>query len=77
MPTFPIRLSGPFAGCKIFDCGRAWAIIENLRVNGKPVQMHEHNRLPLYLIQPFNAKLCRTIIEDRDGNVIEVQDDNG
>jgi hypothetical protein len=37
----------------LFDCGRAWAVIENIRVNGKPIQMHETEKIPLVMIQPL------------------------
>ena len=42
-------------GWYIFDAGRAWAIIENIRVNGKPVQLETENKLPRLLTQPFNV----------------------
>jgi len=61
-------------GYCLFNCERAWAVIENIRVNDKPVQMHEPNKIPLILTQPFIAKGCRVIYRDKDGKVTEVVD---
>ena len=56
-------------GTFIFDCGRAWSIIENIRVDGEPVQMPGH--LSPYLMQPFDRGTPNIRYIDRQGNEID------
>jgi hypothetical protein len=66
-----VIIDAGFDGVPIFDVGRAWAIIENIRVGGKPVQMQDKG-LPVYLIQPFARGENNITYVDLEGKEIYV-----
>jgi len=45
----------------MFDAGRAWAVIENIRVDGLPVQMHKTGKIPWVFMQPFKLASHNTV----------------
>jgi hypothetical protein len=67
---------GAYDGMPIWSADRAWAIIENMRVNGKPVDVRSAgSALPSYITMPIIAKWHKdqTIeVVDENGHLIEV-----
>jgi hypothetical protein len=53
--TEEVVISYNFDDVGMFDCGRAWAVIENIRVDGQPIQMHKSGRILLVFMQPFKV----------------------
>lgn len=72
--TGNIVIDAGFDNAPIFDCGRAWAIIENIRIDDLPVQMGKTfgSSISPYLLQPFDRGKDNVIYVDLEGNPLEI-----
>lgn len=65
--TNEVIIDTGFDACPMFDCGRAWSIIENVRVDGIPVTMNQPGKLPFFITQPVITAGVRVSYMDTDG----------